>query len=110
MLAATTSQVDSEGGKATKLQAFLGLARQVRLSWKPKTEAVAELEPVVIAEQFQHIDIGEALISCQATLDYSIHRGQVDEFTIKLPGEFRVTDVAGANIAKWEIKTAAPAR
>jgi len=110
MLAATTSQVDSEGEKGTRLQAFLGLAQQVRLSWKPKTEAVAELEPVLISEQFQHIDIGEALISYQTTLDYSIHRGGVDEFTIKLPGEFRVTDVAGANIAKWEIKTAAKAQ
>ncbi len=103
MLAATTSQVEIEGAKATKLQAFLGSAQQVRLSWKPKTEAAAELEPVVICEQFQHISIGEALISYETRLDYSIHRGGVDEFTIKLPDEFRITDVTGVNIAKWEI-------
>jgi len=106
MLAATTSQVEVDGAKVTKLQAFLGAAKQVRLSWKPKTEAVAELEPVLICEQFQHINIGEALINYETKLDYSIHRGGVDELTIKLPGEFRVTDVAGANIAKWEIKAA----
>ncbi|MBN2137790.1 MAG: hypothetical protein JW720_08285 [Sedimentisphaerales bacterium] len=106
MLAATTSQVDADGAKATKLQAFLGAAKQVRLSWKPKTETVADLEPVVVCEQFQHMDIGEALISCRTKLDYSIHRGGVDEFTIKLPGGFRVTEVSGANIAKWEVKTA----
>ena len=103
MLAATTSQVDADAGKATKLQAFLGAAQQVRLSWKPKTEAVAELEPVLICEQFQHIDIGEALINYETKLNYSIHRGGIDQLTIKLPNEFRVTDVAGANIAKWEI-------
>ena len=103
MLAATTSQVEFEGAKVTKLQAFLGSAQQVRLSWKPKTEAAAELEAVVICEQFQHINIGEALISYETRLDYSIHRGGVDEFTVKLPGEFRITDVTGANIAKWEI-------
>ncbi|MCK4291737.1 MAG: hypothetical protein KAY65_00965 [Planctomycetes bacterium] len=103
MLAATTSQVEVEGAKATKLQAFLGSAQQVRLSWKPKTEAAAELEAVIICEQFQHINIGEALISYETRLDYSIHRGGVDEFTVKLPGEFRITDVTGANIAKWEI-------
>jgi len=112
MLAATTSQVEVEGTKATKLQAFLGSARQVRLSWKPKTEAAAELEAVIICEQFQHINIGEALVSYETTLNYSIHRGGVDEFTVKLPDEFRITDVAGANIAKWEVtpadKTAAP--
>ncbi|MHC4741966.1 MAG: hypothetical protein ACYS8Z_08655 [Planctomycetota bacterium] len=104
MLAATTLQVDHDGEKATRLQAFLGAANQVRLSWKPKTEAVAELEPVLICEQFQHIDIGEAIISYETRLNYSIHRGGVDEFTIKLPAEFRVTDVAGANMAKWEVK------
>ena len=113
MLAATTSQVDAQDAtdparKATKLQAFLGAARQVRLSWKPKTQAVAELEPVLICEQFQHINIDEALINYETTLEYSIHRGGVDEFTIKLPREFRVTHVAGANIAKWEIQNANP--
>lgn len=110
MLAATTSQIDTDGAKYTKLQAFLGAANQVRLSWKPKTEAAADLEPVLICEQFQHINIGEALISCEAKLNYSIHRGGVDQFTINLPGDFRVTDVAGDNIAKWEIKPAGQAQ
>ncbi len=104
MLAATTSQVEIEGTKATRLQAFLGSAKDVHLSWKPKTQAAAELQPVIICEQFQHINIAEALISHQVTLDYNIHRGGVDLFTIQLPGEFRVTDVSGANIAKWDIE------
>jgi len=105
MLAATTSQVDVEGVKSTRVQAFLGSTAEVRLSWKPKTEAATELEPVIICEQFQHIDVGEALINYQATMDYSIHRGRVDSFTLRLPNEFRVTDVTGANIAKWDIET-----
>jgi len=106
MLAATTSQVELDGAKVTKLQAFLGSAQQVRLSWKPKTEAVVGLEPVLVCEQFQHINVAEAIISYETKLDYTIHRGGVDELTIRLPAEFRVTDVAGANIAKWEVKTA----
>lgn len=107
MLAATTSQVEAEGAKATRLQAFLGSAKEVRLSWKPKTEAAQELEPVVICEQFQHINVAEALISHEVTLNYKIHRGGVDSFTVKLPGEFRLTDVNGANIAKWDVETPA---
>ncbi|MHC4681202.1 MAG: hypothetical protein ACYTEK_21180, partial [Planctomycetota bacterium] len=103
MLAATTSQVDAEGAKATRLQAFLGSATEISLSWKPKTEAAAELEPVIICEQFQHIHIAEALISHQVTLNYTIHRGRVDSFAVQLPGQFRVTDVSGANIAKWDV-------
>jgi len=105
MLAATTSQVEVEGAKSTRVQAFLGSTTDVSLSWKPKTEAATELEPVIICEQFHHIDIAEALINYQATMNYSIHRGRVDSFTVRLPGEFRVTDVAGANIAKWDIET-----
>ncbi len=105
MLAATTSQVEQQGVKATRLQAFLGSARDISLSWKPRTQVAAELEPAIVCEQFQHINIGEALISHNVTLDYAIHRGRVDSFTVRLPDEFRVTDVSGANIAKWDIET-----
>ncbi|MHC4116138.1 MAG: hypothetical protein ACYSWO_01395 [Planctomycetota bacterium] len=105
MLAATTSQVDADRIRATRMQAFLGSTSEIRLSWKPKTEAATELEPVVICEQFQHIDIGEALINYEVTLNYSIHRGRVDSFAVRLPDEFRVTDVTGANIARWDIET-----
>ncbi len=106
MLAATTSQVKVDDTTATRLQAFLGAAKQVRLSWKPRTEAAPELEPVIICEQFQHINVAEALIGYEVKLNYSIHRGGVDSFTIQLPGGFRVTGVDGANIARWDIETA----
>jgi hypothetical protein len=106
MLAATTSQVEAGQKKLTRLKAFLGSAGQVKLSWKPKTEAAAELEPVLICEQMQHINITEALVNYQIKLDYTIRRGGVDSFTVKLPGGFRVTDVSGANISKWDITTA----
>jgi hypothetical protein len=105
MLAATTSQVEAGQKKFTRLKAFLGSTEQVRLSWKPKTEAAAELEPVLICEQMQHINIAEALVNYQTKLDYTIRRGGVDSFTVKLPGGFRVTDVSGANISKWDITT-----
>ena len=82
MLAATTSQVKVDDANATRLQAFLGSAKQVRLSWKPRTEAAPELEPVIICEQFQHINVAEALIGYEVKLNYSIHRGGVDSFTI----------------------------
>ncbi len=103
MLAAAASQVAIDDRTATRVQAFLGSAQEVALSWKPKTEAAVELEPVVICEQLQHIDVAEALIGYTVELDYSIHRGGVDAFTIQLPADFRVTNVAGANIAKWDI-------
>lgn len=102
MLAATTTQVEVDGKKATKLQAFLSASKTVELSWKPTTEAAVELEPVVVCNQSQHIDVGEAIVSYTAKLDYTIHRGGVDTFTVQLPGQFRVTEVTGANIAKWD--------
>jgi len=106
LLAATTSQVDADDKKATRLQAFLGSAKEVRLSWKPKTEAAPELKPVVICEQFHNIQIEEALVNYNVRLDYTIRRGSVDSFTIRLPAALRVTDVSAANIAGWDIKKA----
>ncbi|MBN2210194.1 MAG: hypothetical protein JW709_02255 [Sedimentisphaerales bacterium] len=103
MLAATTSQVQVDNTDVTKLQAFLGAADQVELSWKPMTETAAELEPVVIEEQLQHIIVEEALLHHHIRFDYTIHRGGIDTFTIQLPGDFRITEVSGENIAKWEV-------
>lgn len=110
MLAASTEQVAQAGKKATRLRAFLGSARTVKLSWKPKTQAAADLAPVVISDQQQHIDVGEALISHEVKFTYDIRRRGVDSFTIQLPGGFRVTSVEGSNIARWDIDAGAPGR
>lgn len=106
MLAASTSQITRDGAKVTKLQTFLGAADHVRLSWKPRTQAAAQLEPVIIADQLQHIHIAEALINYDVQFTYNIRRRGVDSFAIQLPGDFRVTGVDGANIARWDIEQA----
>ena len=106
MLAATTEQIDVAGKKATRLQAFLGATSAVKLSWKPKTQAAADLAAVVICEQAQHINVAEALISHEIRFNYDIRRRGVDTFTVQLPGKFRVTAVDGANISKWDIAAA----
>ena len=106
MRAATTQQEGPAGKKVTRLQAFLGTARAVKLSWKPKTQAAAELEPVVICEQFHHVQVDEALIRHEVRLDYDVRRRGVGSFTIQLPGGFRVTAVNGENIRKWDVKAA----
>ncbi len=105
MLAATTSGATEQAKEVTRLQAFLGSAKEVRLSWKPRIQAAEDLEKVVVCEQFQHINVDEALISNDVKLSYNIHRGEVNSFSIRLPADFRVTDVNGANIAKWDIET-----
>jgi hypothetical protein len=109
MLAAGTTAAEVDGKKATKFQAFLGTADSVKLSWKPRTQAAEELEPVVIAEQFQHIHVAEALISYDIRFDLDIRRRGLDVFTLQLPADYRVISVDGANIAKWDLPTSQPA-
>ncbi len=103
LLAATTTQVERGQGKATRLQAFLGAAESVSMSWKPRSEAAEELEAVVTCEQMQHVHVAEALISYEVRFDYTIQRGGVEAFEVRLPGLFRVTEVEGASIAKWDV-------
>ena len=104
MLAAATSQVAApDKTKSTRLKAFLGSSDNVKLSWRPRTQAAAALAPVVICNQLQHINVAEALITYDVKFDYDILRRGVDSFTIQLPPEFRVTAVDGANISKWDI-------
>ena len=108
MLAATTSQVDVNDTPSTRFQAFLGSVSKVKLSWKPKTQAAEELESVIICDQFQHVHIDEALIRSEVQLRYNIHRGGVNSFSIQMPDQFRITDVNGANIARWDITQKEP--
>ena len=103
MLAATSSQVIVDGATVTRLQAFLGSAKEVELRWKPRTEAAAGLEPVIVEEQLQQIIVEEAILHHRVQFNYTIHRGGVDSFTIQLPGDFRVTTVNGENLAKWKV-------
>ena len=110
MLAAGTEQTGPAGKKATRLQAFLGSAQSVKLSWKPKTQAAADLEPVVISEQLQHIDVAEALVRHEVRFTYDIRRRGVDRFTVQLPEAFRVTSVEGKNLSKWDIAKAGKAQ
>ncbi len=104
MLAAAATPAEQDGKKITRLQAFLGASPQVKLSWKPKTEAAAELEPVVISDLLQHVHVAEALIEYTVTTTLEIRRRGVDAFTLQLPGGFRVTSVEGANLSKWDIQ------
>ena len=107
MLAATTSQVADGGGKATRLQAFLGSAGSVELSWQPKAQAAENIAPIIIAEQLQHIHVEEALVRHDVGFHYDIRGRGVSTLTIQLPGGFRVTAVDGQNISKWDIAAAA---
>lgn len=104
MVAASTSQIEFKGEKATRLQAFLGNVPDVHLSWKPRTETAEGLEPVLLCEQFQYIHVGEALLRYEVDLNYTIRRSGVKSFSVQLPGGFRVTEVEGTNIAKWDIE------
>ncbi len=107
ILAATTSTVQVEGAEMTRLQAFLGgRDEKIRLTWQPRTQAAEQLAAVVIAEQIQHIHVGEALIGYDVTFNYDIRRQGVDRFDIQLPGSFRVISVDGNNLGSWDLQKA----
>jgi hypothetical protein len=109
-LASTTTQVDppagTEGtsGKWTKLQAFLGSARRVNLSWKPRSQAASDLAAVVISRQLQDVRISEALLSRSVQFDYEIRRRGIEKILIEIPTGDRVVAVEGDNIRTWDIK------
>ncbi len=106
LLAASTSQTKD---KKTRLQAFLGNAGWVKLTWQPKTQAAADLTPVIICNQQRHIHVGEALISQAIVFNYDIRRRGIKRLTINLPDQwpgpkpYRVTAVEGENLSKWDI-------
>ena len=105
MLAASTSQEDlPAGGKATRLQAFLGQSGKVALSWAPKSQAASDLDPVLISSQNQHLRVGEALLQHEVEFNYEIRRRGMKAFNIQVPADYRVVAVEGENLEKWDIE------
>ena len=102
-MAATTSTPDQN---STKVQAFVGNANSVSVTWMPPAGKVEKGKAIIIASQAAAVKLGERIVRMDTAINYRIESNEEDVFRVKLPPEMRLLSVKGNNIRKWSEENA----
>ena len=72
----------------------------------PKEEIVpVKLEPKVYADTATYASVGDGLIRCQTTLNYSILQSEISSIRIALPEDVSILEVRGNDLRDWKVST-----
>jgi len=99
-------EIEHEADK-TVAWAVMPNTSQISARW---TKAVAketikpvELEPKVYADTATYVSIGEGVIRCQSTVNYSILQAEVSSFRLMLPKDISILNVRGKDLRDWKV-------
>ena len=99
---------DGSAANETTVQAFVGAAAEVRIDWMPKAEGAVGLTALAGVETHQHVWVEEGVVRVRAALSYQISRAQLPGLSIEVPAEYKVTNVADANVRQWSVESDGP--
>ncbi len=103
----------AQRGDMRRISALLPAKGNLSVSWQraaspeggdPEAEA---LEPRLYAEHHALIGVGEGLLECKSTVNYSILHAGVDQLRVSVPADVTLLDVQGKGIRDWSVATAA---
>ena len=86
------------------MEAFVGSAPQVQLSWNPKAEGAAGQNALATVQVREEVTIDEGVMRTRLLLAYEISRADLKELSFQVPGDQNVVNVLDANVQKWEQK------
>jgi hypothetical protein len=87
----------------THIRASLGSTGKVTARWHPRAGDRPQMELLANVTNLQRIRIADGLVHTDATLQYSVLRGELEQLRITLPADQRVLDVtASARISRWQ--------
>ena len=62
-----------------------------------------KLEPKIHADTSTNVSVGEGIMHCQTTLNYSILQSEISNIRVALPEDVSVLDVSGRELRDWKI-------
>jgi hypothetical protein len=62
-----------------------------------------KLEPKVYVDTATYVTIGEGIVRCQASLNYSILQSEISNLSVILPDDVSVLDVNGRDLRDWKV-------
>jgi len=105
-------EVEVEGGlnfaitepkKDTTLVALYGGdGREVTVKWTSKV-IERQLAPIVFAEQNALLTVGRGVLSVDATVNYTILQGVMNDLKLAVPADVTLLNVHGDNIKTWDV-------
>ncbi len=93
--------------KKTVAWAVMPNTSNINVRWSkalPKeTITPVKLEPKIYLDTATYATIGEGIIRCQSTLNYSVLQSEVPSFRVALPDDVSVLDVRGGDLRDWKV-------
>lgn len=94
--------------KETRVEALVGSAPQVQITWNPKAEGAAGQMALATAQVREEVLIEEGVMRTRLHLAYDISRADLKELSVQVPADQNVVNVFDPNVQKWEKKTEGP--
>ncbi|MCG2711421.1 MAG: hypothetical protein L6416_03745, partial [Candidatus Omnitrophica bacterium] len=100
---AMSTQIKSKG-KQTEFTAYLGMAKQIEVSWFAKPTALAKAKLLFNSENNTLITISSGVINTNTFLNYKVIQGKLSQFNVSLPENMNLLTVKGENLKNWTLK------
>jgi hypothetical protein len=97
-----------EQPKETKVEALVGSAPQVQITWNPKAEGAAGQMALATAQVREEVLIEEGVMRTRLHLAYEISRADLKELSVQVPADQNVVNVFDPNVQMWEKKIEGP--
>ncbi|MFN0022203.1 MAG: hypothetical protein ACKVP0_28470 [Pirellulaceae bacterium] len=97
-----------EQPKETRVEALVGSAPTVQITWNPKAEGAAGQMALATAQVREEVLIEEGVMRTRLSLAYDISRADLKELSVQVPADQNVVNVFDPNVQKWEKKIEGP--
>ncbi|HEY3763297.1 MAG TPA: hypothetical protein VGN23_16240 [Verrucomicrobiae bacterium] len=94
---------DLTGGK-TRIEAVIGSADHIDLSWTPRMQRAEEIAATVFCQNNSLVAFSGNILDIDSTMDYQVTQGEMRQARLSVPAGQKVLRVDGAGIRSWEIK------
>ncbi len=88
----------------TRVEAVLGPASRLELTWTPRVKRAAEIAATVFAQNNVLVTFGGGVVNTRAVLDYQVSQGELKQLRLAIPAGHRLLRVEGDAIRVWELK------
>ncbi|MFA5190219.1 MAG: hypothetical protein WC740_05810, partial [Verrucomicrobiia bacterium] len=87
----------------TRVEAVLGAATRVEMSWTPQTKRAAEVAATVFCQNTTLASFGGGVLNTRATLSFQVAQGELRQVRVRLPAGQRLLKVEGNLIRTWDV-------
>ncbi|HXA44606.1 MAG TPA: hypothetical protein VNZ25_03795, partial [Candidatus Angelobacter sp.] len=88
----------------TRVDAVVGSADRVEMSWTPRMQRAEEIAITSFCQDACLVTFGGGVMNLRTILDYQISQGELSEARVWLPADQRLLRVEGEGIRTWSIK------